>query len=293
MRYKKPLGPEGTTHDLERLGSRNGGRLPQRIFSRASLFHSVTGPGEKVTPKKHGDPQLSTSQARAFAGMIAENLFQDYHLSEMELSQAADVLWPAVGGAVFQRIVRAAMKGRGVDAYGYGVSQRVHDAMWYHMASADWERLALRTGASLMFNGQMDTGKKIVEMTAEGNWKPPPAAKGTAMFYVQMSLYAVMFSVTIFGSWATGLWLLLAFVAPIVIIAGIGTYLNERPRWKAGRELREARHYEAALDRINRGAKPTDVFAFDGGLVGHPEGEAASYPFEVSSTPEPSANPGT
>lgn len=253
---------------------------------------TVTG---KPKPGEAEVAGLSPEQMGQFAGLVAENLFKDYRLSLEEMATASEVLWPASGGAEYAKILHYAKKAVRSERFASSDwlwGTRVHDAMYYHLSNAEWERMALRTGASLMVNGQTELGRRIVEMTAEGNWRPPPVEKGTFPLYFQLSMYAVMFSVMIFGTFLTGLWWLVIIGAPIALVAGVAAYLIEKPKWKVHREQREAHHYEAALDRIDRGAKPKDVFGFDGSILGRPTEKVPTYPFEVSADPAP-ADPQT
>ena len=234
---------------------------------------------EEFSPEKH----------KKFASMVASNLLKDYGLTLDELDLASEVLWPDCGGAEYAKILHYATKGALRSNHDH-LPRRIgeggiHNAMYYHLSNADWERMSLRVGASLMVNGQTELGKRIVEMTAEGNWKPPPVEKSYWLNIFQLTMYAIMFSVMLFSFFLSGAWLLVAIGAPVVLVAGGATFYAERPKWKVGQEQREAWHYEAALDQIAKGAAPKDVFRSDGTLVGHPSSKEPVYAFEVSADP--------
>ena len=239
---------------------------------------------DDLASSNKGKEQFTPEQHKLFSTLVAKNLFTDYKLSPEESQMASEVLWPASGGAEYAKILHYARKGLTKFHWDPGVplelSLVIHDAMYYHLSNAEWERLALRVGASLMVNGQAALGKRIVEMTAEANWKPPPVEKGFWMFYFQLAMYAVMFSVMIFAAFVSGVWLLVAIGACIVFVAGVASYQVEHPKWKVRREQREAWHYEAALDQIARGAQPKDVFRFDGTLVSQTTEKVMAFSFE-------------
>lgn len=260
------------------------GIVRPRWFSlHLSFLRSEDRLGEKEGSGGSGERGTPAKAWRAFAGLVAENLFEEYDLTPEEFVVVADTLMAASGGAELRRLWHFSTVDLPSGRYDLIDVEKLQDVLYYHLSAADWERLALRTGGALIHGGGIALGRKLLEMTAEGDWRPPSINSEDGFLYVEIALGAMMFSLLIFGVWAPGALFWVAIAAPIVLTAGIAVWLVGRPKWKVKVEQREARHYVNALDRIDRGAKPSEVFEFDGSLVGHPREERGIYPFEVGS----------
>jgi hypothetical protein len=215
------------------------------------------------------DQSVSPETREADGEFVAKRIFSDYPLSPTEVQRAAQLLWPVSGGAEYRKVLSAAMKKPKASWDSIAQDRRefcLSGAMTFHLSNADMERMALRTGACLMLAGETDLGRKIVEETAEADWKPPSQGFELWGRVLQLCVYAGLFAMIGFSSILSGYLVLIPIAAVSVAVGGIAAFLIERPKWKVEREEGEAKGYLDALRRLGSGARIAEVFAPDGTL---------------------------
>ena len=229
-------------------------------------------PGDAAPPGRASD-DLALAVRSQDARVVADQVFQDFELSEGELGLAAEALGGVGGGAEFQEILDRAAKKPGGSWDSVPQDRRetcLKSAMGFHTAPADMERMALRTGAALFLTGTPDLGRKILETAPESGFGTEPVSATMVLTIGQALLYTIMIALIVAQSIASGVYLYVVPGVAAVAVGGLLIWLTERGKMKLKREEGEARRYLVALGRLTQGAAPAQVFAPDGTLASPP-----------------------
>jgi hypothetical protein len=221
------------------------------------------------SPTTPSESAISESIRTTDAMVVAEQVFEDFSLSDAELQRASEVLWTMSGGEEYQRILVRARKKAAASWESVASFQReqmIKSVMSFHCSAADMERMALRTGAGLMLLGERDLGEKIVENAPVAQFGVKPLGTGVWLRIGQLFLYVFMLSLIAIQSAVTGVYLFVIPGAIVFVIALVLVWLLERNKWKLEHEQREAKNYVLALTRLAQGVPLDQLFAPDGSL---------------------------